>query len=129
MLWQISTINQQIKQIDKQIAGIYFKFFPEAKTVISPRFRITQKLKEGQNVSDPRLFVLLNALVSAQQKIAVNLEQLRYQNKNLQATLTSSGFQNIEDFQNELATQGLKVKQIQATTKDNAVHSIVELTL
>ena len=53
-------VNKQTQKIDDQIAVIYHEFFPGAKQVISPKFRIMQLLKNNNAEDQNRFWFLLN---------------------------------------------------------------------
>ena len=120
-------LNKKTESIDRQISAIYHEFFPEAKQVISPKFRISQLL--GSNVSDTQthFWFLLNQFAKVMNENQMTLEELRYQNKTLSVTLISSDFAGLEDIENKLKKLQLKVKQTQASTRDQHVVATLEL--
>ncbi|MCL9682603.1 type II secretion system protein GspL [Legionella maioricensis] len=121
-------LNKKTDAIDQQIATIYHEFFPEAKQVISPKFRISQLL--GSNASDAQthFWFLLNQFAKVMNENQTTIEELRYQNKTLSVTLISSDFASLEDIENKLKKLQLKVKQTQASTRDQHVVATLELT-
>lgn len=121
-------INKQTTQIDTQIASIYREFFPDAKQVISPKFRIMQLLKNNNNEEQTRFWFLLNQFAKAINSKQFTLEQFRYQNKTLFVTLTSSDFASLEKLENQLKSLQLNVKQTQASTHEQHVVATLELT-
>ena len=120
-------INKKTEHIDKQISVIYHEFFPEAKQVISPKFRISQLLGNNTADSQARFWYLLNQFAKTMGESKITLEQLRYQNKTLSVTLISSDFASLEDLENKLKKLQLKVKQTQASTRDQNVVATLEL--
>lgn len=120
-------LNKQTKAVDQQIAVIYNKFFPEAKQVISPKFRISQLLS-ANNVSESRFWFLLNQFARGMDRTLVNVEQLQYQNKILTVTLVSPDFQKLEQLENKLKSYQLLVKQTQAATNNQQVVATLELS-
>ncbi|KGP63034.1 general secretion pathway protein GspL [Legionella norrlandica] len=124
----LHSLNKQIDIMDQQIAVIYREFFPDAKQVISPKFRISQLL--GSNASDnqTRFWFILNQFAKAMKDSAINIEQLRYQNKIISVTLVSSDFESLQKIENKLKQLQLNVKQTQASTKDQQVVATLELT-
>lgn len=125
---KLHELNNKMSAIDSQIAVIYRQFFPEAKQVISPRFRITQYLKSNQGMQDQPFFALLDKLARAAQSTS-QIEQLRFQNKSLQVSLSTSDFASLEALQNRLKRDKVTVKQNQASTVEGKVVSTLELTL
>jgi general secretion pathway protein L len=121
-------INQQTSKIDQQIATIYHEFFPGAKQVISPQFRISQLLKSDNNAEQARFWFLLNQFSKVINSEQFTVEQLHYQNKTLSVTLISPDFANLEQLENQLKGSQLKVKQTQASTREQKVVATLELT-
>lgn len=124
----LHSLNKQNKILDDQIATIYHEFFPEAKQVISPKFRISQLLGDNSANSQTRFWFLLNQFAKAMNAEHNTIENLRYQNKTLSVTLVSTDFANLEQLENKLKTMQLKVKQTQASTRDQQVVATLELT-
>lgn len=120
-------LNKKTEQVDQQIAVIYHEFFPEAKQVISPKFRISQLLGNNKTDTQVHFWFVLNQFAKAMNDNKITIEQLRYQNKTLSVTLVSADFANLEDIENKLKKLELKVKQTQASTRDQHVVATLEL--
>ena len=123
----LHSLNKKTDIIDKQIAVIYHQFFPEAKQVISPKFRISQLLDSNAGDSQTHFWFLLNQLAKGMNESQIKVEELRYQNKALSVTLVSTDFASLEDIENKLRKLQLKVKQTQASTRDQHVVATLEL--
>lgn len=121
------SLNQKNLKLDKQIAVIYHQFFPQAKQVISPKFRITQLLKSNQNDNQTRFWFLTNELAKTLKGSAIRIEQMHYQNKVLAVTLLSPDFVNLQKLEN-LLKQTLTVNQTQASTHEQQVMATLELS-
>jgi general secretion pathway protein L len=120
-------INKKIDIIDKKIAVIYHEFFPEAKQVISPKFRISKLLGETNSNGQTRFWVLLNQFAKTISDSKITVEQLRFQNNTLSVTVVSADFASLEIFENNLRKLQIKVKQAQAATRDQHVIATLEL--
>ncbi|ARB91563.1 type II secretion system protein GspL [Legionella longbeachae] len=125
---QLHSLNKQTQKIDDQIAVIYHEFFPDAKQIISPKFRITQLLKNNNAEDQNRFWFLLNQFAKVMKNDRITLEQLRFQNKTLSVTLISTDFASLEELENELKKLQLKVKQTQASTHEQQVVATLELS-
>lgn len=121
-------VNKQTAQIDEQIAVIYREFFPGAKQIISPKFRIEQLLKGNNSEEQARFWFLLNQFSKIIDSEQFTLEQLHYQNKTLSVTFISADFASLEKLENQLKKSQLKVKQTQASTREQQVVATLELT-
>jgi len=123
----LSSLNKKTDEVDREIAVIYHQFFPEAKQVISPKFRISQLLKTNENESQTRFWFLMNEFAKTMKGSTVSLQQLRYQNKTLSVTVVSPDFVTLEELEKALKTQ-LKVNQTEASTHEQQVIATLELT-
>lgn len=121
-------LNKQNGQLDEQIAVIYHEFFPDAKQVISPKFRISQLLGSNTSDSQTHFWFVLNQFAKAMAENEHTVEDMRYQNKTLSVTLVSADFASLEKIENTLKSLQLKVKQTQASTRDQQVVATLELT-
>ncbi|KTD41012.1 type II secretion system protein GspL [Legionella parisiensis] len=124
---KLHLLNKRTQKIDEQIAVIYHEFFPDAKQIISPKFRITQLLKSNNTEEQNRFWFLLNQFAKVMKNDRNDLEQLRYQNKILSVTIISTDFASLEELENELKKLQLKVKQTQASTREQQVVATLEL--
>lgn len=120
-------VNKKTAKTDQQIAVIYKDFFPDAKQVISPKFRISQLLKSDNSEEQARFWFLLNQFSKAMNTKQFTVEQLHYQNKTLSIMLTSSDFASLEQLEQQLKKSQLKVKQTQASTHEQQVVATLEL--
>lgn len=122
-------MNRQISVLDQKIATLYRDFFPGAKEVLSPKFRISQLLKSQKNGSDRSLWSLLNILSQAVKQNTAEIQQIQFQNKTMQVTLLTKDFDTLEALQTALKKASVQVKQTEATSKDDKVMAILELRL
>lgn len=120
-------VNKETAKIDEQIATIYHEYFPGAKQVISPKFRINQLLKGNNSEEQNRFWYLLNQFSKVINSEQFTLEQLHYQNKTLSVTLVSPDFASLEQLENQLKQSQLKVKQTQASSREQQVVATLEL--
>lgn len=126
-LFNIHQLNQNIAQIDKKIEVIYKEFFPDAKQVISPKFRISQIIGEGSESKQGKFWSLLSQLSNALAKSDAQIEKLTYQNDRLNMTLACPDFASLERLENQLKQLQLKVKKTQAASRDKQVIATLEL--
>ncbi|WP_298627715.1 type II secretion system protein GspL [uncultured Legionella sp.] len=124
----LHSLKKQNKVLDDQIATIYREFFPEAKQVISPKFRISQLLSNNTSDKQSRFWFLLNQFAEGVNESEHTIEDIRYQNKTLIVTLVSADFSSLEEIENKLKSLQLKVRQTQATTREQHVVATLELT-
>jgi len=125
---KLHSINKQTAQIDQEIALVYREFFPEAKQVISPKFRIKKLLAENTSENQNHFWFVLNQFAKAAGTSPPTIEHLRYQNKILSVTLVINDFTTLEKLEDQLKKLQLKVKQTQASTHDQHVVATLELT-
>jgi general secretion pathway protein L len=126
---KIHYLNKDTKAVDAKIAVIYREFFPQATQIINPKFRVSQLVKTNQGTADSTFWTLLDKLAKTFQGNPVNVEQIRFQNQTITITLATKNFSSLEDLQTKLQQNKVKVKQTQASTKDEQVVGTLELSL
>ncbi len=122
-------LTNKIVSLDQKIAVIYREFFPHARQVISPKFRVGHLLKEGHTGQDKALWQLEDTLATAIAQGEYTIEQLSYQNQTLAVTLIAKDFAALDGLQLRLQQAGVKVKQTQASSHEQQVNAILELRL
>jgi general secretion pathway protein L len=123
------SLNRDTTAVDAKIAVIYHQFFPEAKQVISPKFRISQLLKGNQGSIELTFWTLVNKLSKTLKSTDITIEQLRFQNQTLTLVLATNNFASLENLQSKLKQEKVKVHQSQASTRGKQVVGTLELTL
>lgn len=115
--------DTHLEQLKKDNFQIYKKFFPDATSLISPKFRIEQLLKQNQRNAKTAFFAIMEniAPILNQQKNLV-IQSIQFQNDQLTLAFQLPGFQEVEKLQNKLETKQLNINQISATTKDKQVN-------
>lgn len=121
--------QKEIRQLDEKIGIVYHQLFPQAQQVINPRFRISQYLKTTQNTSNDIFWKLLSKFSSVLNNTKIEVTHLQWQNGNLQIQCTTSDFTVLNQLEEQLKKAGLKVKQNQAATENESIHSTLELSL
>jgi general secretion pathway protein L len=124
----LHALRNKTKEVDQHIEVLYRQFFPDAKQVINPRFRLTQLLGSSASDTQVHFWYLLNEFAKAMKNQNLNLKELRYQTNTLFVTLNSPDFISLEALENTLKKAHLKVRQTQASTQDERVVALLELT-
>jgi len=127
--YRIYVDNREIKKLDQDIASIYYHFFPKATQIISPQFRINQYLKSNAGSQDTALWILLSKLTRSLQNSTNKVQEIYWQNHQLQVKVAARNFTSLNQLQESLKKTGIHVKQNQAATQDNLVISTLELSL
>jgi len=137
---ELYVVNHRILAVDAKIAVIYREFFPDARVIISPRFRIEQLLKNNQTNRHALLWDLLEKLAMAvmlqsksesktSQSAPVVVSEIRFQNNQLSVTLACRDFATLERFEQGLQQEQVVVHQTEAATHAAKVVATLELTL
>lgn len=131
-------LKHQLTDYKGKIASVYHEFFPQARQVISPRFRIEQLLKQNQSGTDAIMWALLEKLTQAvfpkgvkftgSNNDGMTIQTLRFQNKVLSVTLWCSDFAALEQLETRLHHEHVTVRQTNAAKHDNKVMATLELT-
>ncbi len=126
--WMVHSLNQKNHAVEEEIALVYRQFFPGAKQVISPKFRINQLINTNQEKNQTQFWFLINQLAKHIKNTPITIEQIRYQSKILFVTLQSPDFATLETLENNLRQAQFKVHQTEASTHEQHVMATLELS-
>jgi len=115
--------------LDERIAKHYHVFFPAAKQVISPRFRIERLLGEVNTTAHDSFWTLFDAFATVLTSCPLEIEQIRFRDQILWVNVVARDFALLEEFQQKIKKEHINVKQTQASTRNNQVISTLELSL
>jgi len=115
--------------LDGDIAKEYHVFFPEAKQVISPRFRIERLLSQTSGTPQNAFWRLFDAVAAVVASHPLEIEQIRFRDQTLWLSVIARDFAWLETFEQQLKKAEINVKQTQASTRDNQVSATLELRL
>ncbi|NCT56363.1 MAG: general secretion pathway protein GspL [Legionella sp.] len=122
-------LHTKQEALDAQIAQHYHVFFPEAKQVISPRFRIERLLNQTGGASHDAFWLLFDAFANVAESNPLDIENIRFRDETLWVSLMAPDFSVLEAFEQRLKKSDVHVKQTQARTRDNQVIATLELRL
>ncbi len=132
-LLQTHHLKKALNDIKARNFVLYQHFFPNAKTMISPRFRIEQLLKsEGQDKNSSQFFALIKRLSLARSKADaknIKIDSFHYINGSLILRLKAKQFENLLHLQKQLENQSIKVSQLSAKSKSKMVEAKWSLKL
>ena len=126
--YKIHYLNKETAVVDEQIARIYKQFFPDAKKVVNPKFRIQQLSASGNQNRSNKIWFLLNQLSKTINNNTSTVSKLVFQNKQILITIISPDFAALERFENELKQSSIQVNQTQAKSQDDKVIATLELS-
>jgi general secretion pathway protein L len=115
--------------VDGDIQLIYHGFFPEATQVIRPRFRIEKLLEANTSDIQSPFWLLLNKFSNVFSSHSLEIEQFEFHEQVISVHLVAKNFGVLEAFEQALKKQGIQLKQVQASARDNQVTSTLELQL
>lgn len=99
----------------EQIKQLYLQAYPDAKQIVSPKWRVERELQKYQSgEAKAEVFTLLSRLYAQMQKQKLVLSQLTFKDKRLRIDLAFNSFDELETFKTALTQAGLKVKQDEA---------------
>lgn len=131
----IFLLDREIHIYDNKIANIYRKFFPEARQVISPKFRVNQLLHRhnlGYHAAFWKLLVQFSEARSLALKDShsgyILVEQIKYQNSILSIKIICSDFLVLEKIENNLQVRQVRVNKNGTLLKGDKVISILEIS-
>lgn len=109
--------------LETQINTIYQRNFPQAKTLVAPKERMTDKLRRLSSSSHQNNFLLLLAKLAKSLKEApgVRIQNLEFRDQQLTLETTSASFDNLDGFTKSLSGQMLSVKQQNSAAEGSQV--------
>ncbi len=124
-------LKNRIAWQQQQIAKLYYQLFPQATAVVSPKFRISEKLKALSNGNElnealfDRLSIIALALKSAPE---VTLTTLNFNQSEIKLTLTTTSIDHFNHFVQQLKKYHITFKQ-QITDTKQAINANIRITL
>lgn len=115
--------------LDKEVAAIYFRHFPNAKSVIAPKVRLDEKLQKlSTDLGKSKILLWLAQVGQSLQKAkGVTLKQVSYQNNQLTLEITAASSEDFSRFTDSLTAAGLNVKQQNAVLSGERVNASVQI--
>lgn len=106
-------LKQRVLVLNQGIEEIYHRHFPQASSVVAPKLRLEEKLKQlNAQKGENHLLTLLSSIGKGMEEVSsVKLKSFDFQNNQLTLELTASSSEDFSTFSNFLQKQGLNVKQ------------------
>jgi len=114
---ELTTLNNQIDSIEKEIVSVYKNTFPQTKNVriATIKSQLNRKLSEvGGGSSQGNFLTMLNKVEPAFNEVSIlKPESMKFDSKRneLRVQAVSSNYQSFEKFKKTLEKQSLKVSQ------------------
>jgi len=124
---ELTTLNNEIDNIEKEIVSVYKNTFPQTKNVriATIKSQLNRKLSEvGGGSSQGNFLTMLNKVEPAFNEVsALKPESMKFDAKRneLRVQAVSSNYQSFEKFKKTLEKQSLKVSQGAQNNIDNQV--------
>lgn len=120
-------LNKQVKKLDQQVTVEYKRFFPQAKQVTSPEFRMRQWLKTHGDVELSDFWVLMQYLAQVYNPKTIQIKKIDYSQQRLYLNVTCASFDDLEKIQKQLEKFSVKLARTKAENRNNQVEAILEL--
>lgn len=106
-------LHHAANKTETAINTIYYRNFPQAKSVVAPRNRMTEKLRKitGQASKNNALALLSNIGKSLTDTKGVDIKNFDFREQQLTLEIIAATFDNLDAFTKSLTQQGLSVKQ------------------
>jgi type II secretory pathway component PulL len=105
-------LHHQSSQLQTAINKIYQQQFPNAKVISAPKQRMAEKLNQLTNQSHTNpLLLWLAQLGNSLDGSNIKIQQLEFNDNKLVIDIAAAKVDNIDVFTQNLAQQGLSVKQ------------------
>lgn len=122
-------LGGKLSQIDSEIAHIYKLNFPQASSMVAPKIRMEDKLRqlEGQAGENKLLLLLGYAGEGLANATNVKLKRVDYQGGMLTMELSAASSDDFSSFADYLTSAGLNVKQENATLSGSRVNATLQV--
>lgn len=123
----LAILHHQNNKLEKSIALIYRKNFPEATSITLPKERFEEKYKKLTLLANKNLFLTWLGYISKAFAESPNLhiQHLDFRNQQLSLELTAPTFDTLDKFTRALKQYGLNAKQQNAVTSGTQVKAMV----
>jgi type II secretion system protein L len=122
-------LNNASKKINIQIADIYKRNFPNAKNIVAPKERMQDKLQKITGSLTQNHWLLLLAYLSdgVQKTKGIQIKKVDYQNSLMSVDVVADSSMHFENLMSDLASQGLTVKQQNASVTPTRVEALLTI--
>jgi general secretion pathway protein L len=116
-------LNHQANKINTAINQIYHSNFPQSKSIVTPRERMTEKLHavSGESNKNNVLAILGHLGKALAEARGIRILNLDYREQKMVLEVSAGAFDNIDTLTHLLTQQGLGIKQQNATTEGSQV--------
>lgn len=118
------------QQLHKQVIHLYKRVFPTAANMEDPHSDLQAELRryQGTTSSNPFLTAVSKTGKIINKLAFINLNALTWQEKRLQIKVTCATFAELDQFTQQLTTEGLKVTRNSATTEDKIITATLTIS-
>lgn len=122
-------LDKQNNALNAQIDTLYKQNFPDSTSVVSPQFRMQEKLKKVLSGLSGNAFLDTSTrlAVSVDNTANITITNLHYTDGDMTLGLTANSFTDLKKFVDALNSQTLNVKQQSATIKKGIVAAVLEI--
>lgn len=122
-------LSQRSNDLNDNIAAIYKQHFPNAKSMVAPKIRMSDKLQKLEaQAGENRLLVLMGYIGKSMQNVSnIKLKALSFQNNELTLEVSAATAQDFSAFTDALTQQGLNVKQQNANVSGARVTATLQV--
>lgn len=122
-------LSSRLHQIDGEIKTIYQHHFPAASNMSAPKIRMDDKLRKLEGGAGQNRFLILLGYIGKGVASAdnVKLKRLDFQNGQVSLEITAASSESFSGFTGFLASEGLDVKQQNATLSGSHVNATVQV--
>lgn len=126
---QYQNLNHAVMSLKKQNLAYYQTIFPEAKQMISPRFRVEQWLTQHQAAPLPPILAILQE-ISPKLSLSNTLKMLSIQGQNNLVTLVFqiANFDELNQLKKQIEERGVQVEQVNTQSENNLINAIWKLS-
>lgn len=122
-------LQQRSRQIDQQISRIYYKYFPQATTIVAPKQRLDEMLQRavGHTQENQPLLALAYLGNGLSQVTNIKIKRFDYQRDRIQVELTAATSDDFSRFIEVITQQGMQVHEQNAAVVEGRINGTLQI--
>lgn len=120
-------LKHRANEIDRRIAEIYKRNFPQSTAMVAPKLRMEEKLRTvTSQFGDNKVLELMGILGAGMKEVpGIHLNHVDYQNNQITLELSAASSDDLTKFTELLTRQGLRVNQQNANLEGERMNATI----
>jgi general secretion pathway protein L len=122
-------LKHRENEINNQVAQIYKRYFPQSASVVAPKLRMQDKLKQfSKGAGDTRVFIQMAYIGKGLREArGITLKRLTWQGTQMTLELSAASSENFSTFTDYLEREGIKIRHDSANLVGTRVNAVITM--